>query len=59
MYAIRSYYEILLPVRIPLLSGFFNRILVNIPLLRKLALVHLVIARPAPVPVPVETLSCS
>jgi len=56
---IQKGFKILLPVRIPLLSGFFNRILVNIPLLRKLALVHLVIARPAPVPVPVETLSCS
>jgi SAM-dependent methyltransferase len=56
---IRKGYELLLPVRIPLLSDFFNRILVNIPLLRKLALVHLVIARPAPVPVPLETLSCS
>ncbi|NNG46644.1 MAG: glycosyltransferase, partial [Deltaproteobacteria bacterium] len=56
---IRKGYGLLLPVRIPLLSDFFNRILVNIPLLRKLALVHLVVARPAPVPVPVETLSCS
>ncbi|MGA7104012.1 MAG: glycosyltransferase [Candidatus Deferrimicrobiaceae bacterium] len=56
---IRKGYGLLLPVRIPLLSNFFNRILVNIPLLRKLALVHLVVARPAPVPVPVETLSCS
>lgn len=56
---IRKGYRILLPVQIPLVSGFFNRILVNLPLLRKLALVHLVLARPAPVPVPVETLSCS
>jgi SAM-dependent methyltransferase len=56
---IQKGYRLLLPVRIPLLSGLFNRILANVPLLRKLALLQLVVARPAPVPVPAETLSCS
>ncbi len=52
-------YKILLPVRIPLLSFLCNRVLANLPLLRKLCLVETIIARPAPIPVPEETLSCS
>ncbi len=52
-------FKVLLPVRVPFLSEFCNRVLANLPLLRKLALVELVIARPAPVPVPEETLSCT
>ena len=38
--------RVLLPIRIPLLSAFCNRILVNLPLIRSLALVRLTIARP-------------
>ena len=52
-------YKVLLPVRVPLLSFLCNRMLANLPLLRKLCLVEFIIARPAPVPVPEETLSCS
>ncbi len=52
-------YKVLLPVRVPLLSSLCNRMLANLPLLRKLCLVEIIIARPAPVPVPEETLSCS
>lgn len=52
-------YRLLLPVRVPLLSAFCNRVLSNLPLLRKLCLVELIIARPAPVPVPEDALSCS
>jgi glycosyltransferase involved in cell wall biosynthesis len=52
-------YKVLLPVRIPLLSSLCNRVLANLPLLRKLCLVETIIARPAPVPVPEETLSVS
>lgn len=52
-------YKVLLPVRVPLLSSLCNRVLANLPLLRKLCLVETIIARPAPVPVPEETLSCS
>jgi SAM-dependent methyltransferase len=52
-------YKVLLPVRVPLLSSLCNRVLANLPLLRKLCLVEIIIARPAPVPVPEETLSCS
>jgi len=56
---IRKGYKVLLPVRVPLLSAFCNRVLANLPLFRKLALVELIVARPAPLPIPEETLSCS
>jgi hypothetical protein len=56
---IKKGYKLLLPVRIPLLSPFFNRILSNLPVLRKLSLVELIVARPAPAPVPEDSLSCS
>jgi SAM-dependent methyltransferase len=52
-------YKVLLPVRVPFLSSFCNRVLANLPLVRKMCLVEIIIARPAPVPVPEETLSCS
>lgn len=52
-------YKVLLPVRVPLLSSLCNRVLANLPLLRKLCLVEVIIARPAPVPVPEKMLSCS
>ena len=56
---IRRGYKLLCPVGVPLLAGLCNRVLANLPLLRKLALVEFVVARPAPEPVPEETLSCS
>ena len=52
-------YKVLLPVRIPLLSSLCNRVLANLPLLRKLCLVDIIIARPTPVAIPENTLSCS
>ncbi len=57
--AVSMGYKVLLPVRVPLLSPLCNRVLANLPLLRKLCLVETIIARPAPVHVPEETLSCS
>lgn len=56
---IRKGFKILLPVYLPLLSTLCNRGLVNLPLFRKLALVSCIVARPAPVAVPEESLSCS
>jgi len=56
---ISKWYKLLLPVRIPLLSAFCNRVLSGLPLLRKLCLVQVVVARPAPVPVPEDSISCS
>ncbi len=52
-------YKVLLPVQIPLLSPLCNRVLANLPFLRKLCLVETIIARPAPVLVPEDTLSVS
>lgn len=52
-------YKVLLPVRIPMLSSICNRVLANLPLLRKLCLVEFIIARPAPLAVSEKTLSCS
>jgi SAM-dependent methyltransferase len=52
-------YKVLLPVRVPLLSNFCNRILANLPLLRKLCLVETIVARPSPIPIPEESLSCT
>jgi len=43
---IRTEKKILLPVRIPVLSWFFNNCIVNLPLLRNLALVSFIVARP-------------
>ncbi len=39
--------EVLLPVRVPLLSGFCNRVLVRLPLFRHLGSVLFLVARPA------------
>jgi SAM-dependent methyltransferase len=52
-------YKVLLPVRVPLLSPLCNRVLANLPLFRKLCLVETIIARPAPMAVPEESLTCS
>ncbi len=52
-------YKVLLPVHVPLLSPLCNRILANLPLVRKLCLVQILVARPAPVAVPEGSLSCS
>ncbi|MHB8836063.1 MAG: glycosyltransferase [Candidatus Methylomirabilia bacterium] len=52
-------YDLLLPVGIPLLAPLCNRVLAHLPLLRRLALVNILVARPAPVPVEEASLSCS
>ena len=52
-------YKLLLPLGIPLVSWFFNRILANLPPWRHLCLVETLVARPAPVAVPAESLSCT
>lgn len=48
---VRKTARLLLPKYVPLLSAFCNRILVNLPLLRRLGLVHMVVARPKPQPI--------
>ena len=55
--AIRTNSRLLLPVYLPVLSTFCNRFLVNLPLLRHLALLRVCVARPRIAHS--ETLSCS
>lgn len=43
---IRQWQEALFPLRIPLLEGFFNRVLARLPFFRSLALSNFTIARP-------------
>jgi SAM-dependent methyltransferase len=52
-------YKVLLPVRVPLFSELCNRVLANLPLVRRMCLVQVIVARPAPVPVPEDSVSCS
>ena len=52
-------YRVLLPIRIPLLSSFCNRVLAKLPFLRNLCLLSYVIARPAPRAVAEKSLTCS
>ena len=56
---IRTDSYLLMPKRIPILDIIFNRILALLPLIRKLNLVELVIARPMPEPKRDEDLSVS
>jgi SAM-dependent methyltransferase len=55
---IRTASRVLLPVNLTVLSTLCNRYLVNLPLLRHLALVFVVVARPKPAPSP-ASYSCS
>jgi SAM-dependent methyltransferase len=43
---VRKTYRILMPFYVPLLSGFFNRVVVNLPVFWKLSLDEVVVARP-------------
>ena len=56
---IRTHHLLLLPKKIPLLSWFMNDFLERLPGIRNLCLMHVVVARPEPVPVPEERLSVS
>jgi SAM-dependent methyltransferase len=47
---VRKTSRLLLPKRVPLLSLLCNRFLVNLPVLRHLALTFVIVARPKPVP---------
>jgi SAM-dependent methyltransferase len=56
---IRSDSYMLMPKRFPLVDIFFNRVLALLPIIRKLNLVNLVIARPTPSPKRDEDLGVS
>jgi hypothetical protein len=45
---LKVHYLALLPVRIPLLSWFCNNVLAAVPGLRRLCLIHIIVARPVP-----------
>ena len=47
---VRTHYFLLAPKRIPFLSTFCNEVLARLPLLRRLCLMHLIVARPKPEP---------
>lgn len=49
--SIHTYRTILIPKRIPLLSAFCNRVLARLPIISKLCMVSVIVARPAPAPV--------
>ena len=56
---VQSGYAILLPVRIPVLAYLCNRILARLPLLRRLCLVQIVLARLEPATAPAAVRSVS
>jgi len=45
---LKVHYVALLPVRIPLISWFCNHVLAHVPGLRRLCLIHFIVARPVP-----------
>jgi hypothetical protein len=45
---IKVHYAALMPVRIPLVSWFCNNVLAHMPGLRRLCLIHFIVARPTP-----------
>ena len=51
---IRTWPEVLMPVRFPLLDSLCNRYLVKLGLLRWMAVTHMIVARPQTAPVPAE-----
>ncbi len=56
---LRTYRLILVPRKIPLLSEFCNRVLARMPVLSRLCLVSVIVARREPQPVPPESVSVS
>jgi len=56
---IKVHYAALLPVGIPLISWFCNSVLASVPGLRRLCLIHFIVARPAPDSAPADECSVS
>jgi SAM-dependent methyltransferase len=56
---VKKGYRFLLPVYIPLVSPFFNKVLANIPFFWKLSLNEVIVARPIAKRKPSEEVSCS
>jgi len=45
---VKVHYAALLPVHIPLVSWFCNRVLAHVPGIRRLSMIHFIVARPVP-----------
>lgn len=56
---VRRGHRLLLPVRLPWVSTFFNRFLAKLPVIRRLCLVQWVIAKPVARPEGTASISCS
>ncbi|MEW6600324.1 MAG: glycosyltransferase [Nitrospirota bacterium] len=56
---VKKGYRCMMPVYIPLVSSFFNKILANLPLFWKMSLCEVIIARPGGVRKPPEDVTCS
>ena len=56
---LETHWIVLLPKYVPLLSAFLNRFCARLPLLKKLCMTQIVVARALPPPVPKEELSFS
>ena len=56
---VKQGYWLLFPIRVPLLTPLANRVLANLPGLRRLDLVHYLVARPGPDPGPPVPLTCT
>jgi len=57
--ALETHRIVLLPKYVPVLSAFFNRFCAHLPLLKRLCMTQVVVARLLPSPVPKEELSVS
>lgn len=56
---VRKHHLILCPKRIPLLSGFLNRVMARLPILHRLCLMQVMVARPITEPIPEEIVTVS
>jgi hypothetical protein len=56
---IRKGYRVLMPLYLPLISSFFNKILANMPFLWKAAITEIIVARPAETRKDAQDVTCS
>jgi SAM-dependent methyltransferase len=56
---LKTYRTALLPKYVPLLSAFMNRVMAKLPLIGRLCMVEVLVARPAPKPIDPSTVSVS
>jgi SAM-dependent methyltransferase len=56
---VKQGFWLLCPIRVPLLTPVVNRVLAHLPGLRRLDLIHYLVARPEPDPSPLHPLTCT